>query len=117
MSEDKPMVKPEKAPVAPRKKMGRPRGSKSKSTILKELLDSPLLSLAKDPSKDLADIYDVLVRKAKAGESWAQNIYWNKVIANAGSDGAVAKKGSVTVNISISDMEKGVTIEGKAEDA
>jgi hypothetical protein len=100
---------------AKKKRAGRPPGAKNKKTLLNEMLDSPLLSLAKDPQKDLKQIYDVLVAEAKKGESWAQNIYWNKVLANAqGREGA--GPGGVTVNINIEDMKpKGIVIDAEQD--
>ena len=52
--------------------------------------------------------------EAKKGESWAQNIYWNKVLANAQEKG-LGQSGGVTVNITIEDMQpKGVVIDAES---
>ena len=103
----------EKTPA--KRRAGRPPGAKNKKTLLNELLDNPLLVLSKNPREQHQRIVDALLKKAEDGESWAQNIYWNKVLANAqGREGA--GPGGVTVNINIEDMKpKGIVIDAEQD--
>lgn len=87
--------------VTPEKKIGRPKGSKNKSTLFKEIL-------AKEVEEEAVKQFGEVVRKtfelAKAGDTTCMKILWDKFYASQKAiDGETG--GVPVVNISISGID------------
>ena len=94
------------------KVMGRPRGSKNKDTLFKELMTGKFQDIAK---KDIEKVYSVLFEKAHNGDMKAIKLVLDRVVPiTKAVDLADMEKGGLQINISVGEM-KGHTIEGEAE--
>ena len=91
-----------------RNKGGRPKGSKNRTTLLREAIQNDFTRLAKHRSRK---IFEKLTECAMEGEPWAVKLFMDKLMPNAGNEGDQMLKGGVTVNISIEDMKPRETID------
>lgn len=93
------------------KKVGRPKGSKSKTTILREAIQGGFETSLK---RNFTEIMGVLIGKAKDGDMAAMKLLFDKVIPNAQSEDKALPK-DLGINIIINDMSpKEVVIEGQS---
>ena len=110
MSENKDLepVSPEESTgqEITRKKPGRPPGAKNKDTLFKELMKGRFQDIAE---QNIQRTFEVLFEKAKDGDMGAIKLILDRVVpASKAIDlDAQAKKGGLTINVSIGDLEAG----------
>jgi len=83
-------------------KGGRPKGSKSKTTLLSEAIANDFTRLARSNSRK---VFKTLADKAIEGEPWAVKLFMDKIIPNASREQEV-KTGDFGITINISSMER-----------
>lgn len=94
--------------VAKRKRGGRPKGAKNRTTLLSEAIKNDFTRLARSRSRK---IFEKLTEQAMEGEPWAVKLFMDKVLPNATEESA-QRKGDFGIQIVINDM-KAPEIEGK----
>lgn len=87
--------------IAKKKKAGRPKGSKSRSTLFKEAIKQDFFQLVK---KDIKPVIERVILEAKDGNMVAAKLIMDKIIPNA-QPLESSKGASGQVNIIISDMK------------
>jgi hypothetical protein len=104
-----------KAPV--KKRPGRPPGAKNKTTLFRELMQGKFEQIAE---KNIKKTFDVLFEKAHEGDMQAIKLVLDRVIpaSKAVDPSEASKKGGLTLNISIGELEKTPLVTGEViEDA
>jgi len=94
--------------ITKRKRGGRPKGAKNRTTLLSEAIKNDFTRLARSRSRK---IFEKLTEEAINGEPWAVKLFMDKVLPNA-TDESAQQKGDFGIQIVINDM-KAPEIEGK----
>jgi len=82
---------------------GRPKGSKNKTTLMKQAIEGELVE---ELQKDVKDVLAKAVSLAKQGNEQMIKLIIDKFIPNARAEGEEGSKGIGGINIIVSGMEK-----------
>ncbi len=95
--------------IIPINKGGRPKGSKNKDTLFKELMTHDFQGIAK---KDIQKVYRILFDKASQGDMKAIKLILDRVVpVTKAIDLGDIEKGGLKININVSPMEQKPAIE------
>ena len=90
--------------IKPINKGGRPKGSKNKDTLFKELMTSDFQQVAK---KDIVKVYRILFDKAQKGDMKAIKLILDRVVpVTKAVDLEQLEKGGLQININVGEMTK-----------
>lgn len=91
----------DKLPV--KNKGGRPKGSKNKDTIFKEMMSTKFQNVAKS---DIQKVYKILFERAQEGDMKAIKLILDRVVpVTKAVDLAELEKGGLQINIQVGDMK------------
>jgi predicted DNA-binding protein len=101
--------------IKPKNKGGRPKGSKNKATILKEVIENNVQAHFAEFAEEAAGH---LMRGVREGDSTCTKIYWDRVMpSQKATDGASVS--APLINITVTGMESvpsAIVIENEPED-
>jgi len=100
-----------KASAPTPRRRGRPKGSKGKATLFKEVMRQGFETALQ---KDFSKVLDVVISKAVDGDMVAAKMLLDRVVpAQKASDNSLADKGNLNIQITVGGMEEPKQIEGE----